>query len=214
MTKLKFSRQVLVDHALDIAKEEGFDAISVRRVAAQAGCSTGPIYTAFANVEDLIQETKNRVLDLLLEHVEEEYTPDSFLNVGVGTLVFTHKHPRLYKELYIDSFDAVHERRIRQRTVDRMKEAGLTNYLSEENIDILMSKMWLFTHGIASKICSGAVTVEGTADFIEMLRETGGEIITAMVVKSGRYTGTLEELIEGGEENESRHFRWNIWNNR
>ena len=51
MPKLKFTKEVIVDAAYDILKEEGFESISARKIAKKLNCSTAPIYFNFETVE-------------------------------------------------------------------------------------------------------------------------------------------------------------------
>ncbi len=48
-----FTRDMLLDAAFEIFREEGLEAVSVRRIAAVTGSSTAPIYSCFANVEEM-----------------------------------------------------------------------------------------------------------------------------------------------------------------
>ncbi len=212
MANIKFDKEIILSKSLEIAVEQGFSEISVRNVAKKVGCSTAPIYTAFENVDELIKETKDRGLELLLEHIEVKYTQGKFLNVGVGTLVFARKYPRVYKELYIDSFDSAHEGRLRERTLELMMQGHISKIMDTKQLEVVLTKMWLLTHGIASKLCSGAITVESEQDLIKMLCEVGDEIITAMIVKSGKYKGDIDSLVEEASKDENASNGWDIWN--
>ena len=212
MAHIKFDKEIILEKSMEIAVEQGFASISVRNVAKKVGCSTAPIYTAFKNVDELVTKTKDKVLELLLEFIEVEYTHNTFLNVGVGTLVFASKYPRLYKELYIDSFDSAHERKLRERTLEQMMLNEISDVMDHKQLEIVLTKMWLVTHGIASKLCSGAIKVENEQALIDMLNEVGGEIITAMIVKSGKFKGNIDSLVEEVKENETACNGWDIWN--
>ena len=59
MPKLKFTKEVIVDAAYDILKEEGFESISVRKIAKKLNCSTAPIYFNFETVEKVKEEVIN-----------------------------------------------------------------------------------------------------------------------------------------------------------
>ena len=59
MPKLKFTKEVIVDAAYDILKEEGFESISARKIAKKLNCSTAPIYFNFETVEKVKEEVIN-----------------------------------------------------------------------------------------------------------------------------------------------------------
>lgn len=58
MPKIKFEKEVLIEKVLEIAKEEGFENVTVRKIAQKIGSSVAPIYTAFGSVSEGIIEAK------------------------------------------------------------------------------------------------------------------------------------------------------------
>ncbi|MCK5890928.1 TetR family transcriptional regulator [Aeromicrobium sp.] len=57
------TRELLADTALRLFREHGFDATTMRRIAAEAGVSIGNAYHHFAGKDELVQELYVRIQD-------------------------------------------------------------------------------------------------------------------------------------------------------
>ena len=51
--KVKFTREQIIDAAFEIARTEGIDSITMRKIAEKMGSSVAPIYVNFNNVDEL-----------------------------------------------------------------------------------------------------------------------------------------------------------------
>lgn len=51
--KIKVTRESIVATAVDLVRSEGAQALNARRIAAALGCSTQPIFSNFAVMDEL-----------------------------------------------------------------------------------------------------------------------------------------------------------------
>ena len=51
--KIKITKEEIIQTALELFKKEGDGAINARSIAAALGCSTQPIFSNFASMEEL-----------------------------------------------------------------------------------------------------------------------------------------------------------------
>ena len=70
-------REMVLRAAENIVIEEGFNALTVRKVAMEIGYTVGSIYMVFQNMDDLIMHVKARTLDELSDELSEQQTFDS-----------------------------------------------------------------------------------------------------------------------------------------
>lgn len=56
MAKKIYTREMILDGALELSKEVGFKSISMRMLAKHLGCSVMPIYDAFDSKDELLDE--------------------------------------------------------------------------------------------------------------------------------------------------------------
>ena len=75
--KPKFTREEIIEAALQLVSERGMAALTARDLGERLGSSARPIFTLFKNMEEVQQEVRkaaiNRFNDFALR--AEEYTP-------------------------------------------------------------------------------------------------------------------------------------------
>lgn len=99
--KAKFTKEEIIDAALQIARTRGMEAITARDVAAQLGVSTRPIFTYFSTMEEVRREvyaSAERLYGERIAHGLQNRRP--FLGVGVEYLRFAQEEPQLYRILF------------------------------------------------------------------------------------------------------------------
>ena len=67
--KVLFSKEVILDTAFRLFKEEGYDAISARNVAKALDSSPAPIYKSIGSMEVLKAELVTRTKKLFIEYL-------------------------------------------------------------------------------------------------------------------------------------------------
>lgn len=109
----KYSKEAIIDAAIDVLREGGFVAINARSVAKKLGCSTQPIYLAFHNMNELktaltehaIAMHTQRVRDILRQYDEKDdcYSNYSrYSSYGIGFVKFAAEEKQLFRWLYLD----------------------------------------------------------------------------------------------------------------
>lgn len=71
-------KEMVLSAAENIVVQEGFSALTVRKVALDIGYTVGSIYMVFDNMDDLIMHVKGRTLDELADELQE---PSNFAGV-------------------------------------------------------------------------------------------------------------------------------------
>lgn len=54
--KVKITREMILNAALALTREQGFEAVNARNIAAELECSTRPIFTAYQNMEEMKED--------------------------------------------------------------------------------------------------------------------------------------------------------------
>ena len=52
MPRLKFTKEIVVEAGYELMKKEGFQNVSVRKIANYLKCSTAPIYFNFRTIDE------------------------------------------------------------------------------------------------------------------------------------------------------------------
>ncbi len=100
-------RQLILEAALDVFAEQGFEGATTKEIAARAGVTHGLIYFYFASKEELYQaafeHTLRNTLDQIhlpsVEDASEE--PAVVIERGVASLLETISSPRVYSLMRI-----------------------------------------------------------------------------------------------------------------
>ena len=157
----KFDRESVLDAALDLVRERGYDALSARTVAERAGCSVQPIYSLFGDMEKLMQalyeHARAWVSRYHAEHAGDGANP--FESNGLAHLQLAREEPQLFTFLYLSPYLGTHSldelyKSVSQPGVEEcIMELG---HLDAEAAHELYLNMIVYTHGLAVLLCSGA----------------------------------------------------------
>ncbi|MBQ9565073.1 MAG: TetR/AcrR family transcriptional regulator [Synergistaceae bacterium] len=100
--RVKFSEEDIVEAALNVVREKGFDAVTARAVAEKLGTSTRPIFTYFETMDQLrekVVELARECYRYFIERGLEEPVP--FLGVGHQHIRFARTEPEIYRLLFL-----------------------------------------------------------------------------------------------------------------
>jgi len=177
--KTQFTPEDVVGAAFTVVAKLGLGSLTARNVAEQLGSSTAPVYSNFANMEELEAAAFGCAVEKLMEYTSRRHTENLFLNIGVGVLKFTRDYP-----LWYQAFGSTKEPGQNRlgHVLDSMLETigtipdlkGMPTWERK----ILLRKMTIFTHGLASEVSAGHVSSTEFEDFLLILEEVG-EALTA-----------------------------------
>ncbi len=172
--KAKFTKAQITEAAFGILREEGMENLTARALGAKLGSSACPIFTAFANMEEVQQSAIAAAKALYKEYVEKglSETP-AFKGVGMQYIQFAVHEPKLFRLLFmteqttVPDFDRVLpliDQSYAEILASITENYGVTNTAAQR----LYSHLWIYTHGIASlcatKMCR--FTEEEISDFL------------------------------------------------
>ncbi|MBV1905355.1 MAG: TetR/AcrR family transcriptional regulator [Pseudomonadales bacterium] len=158
----------LVEHAIKLLEKEGLTALSLRRVAREAGVSQAAPYTHFKDKHTLLAAVANEGFKRFVQRMQTETLSDSgnyLTNLGRGYIFFALENPALFHLMFggelanlvdpgalDDSAEASY-----QLLVEAVSRNPLTNKVNvtesnlnkqvHANTDILVT--WSLVHGLA-----------------------------------------------------------------
>lgn len=193
--KAKYTREEIVETALNIVAEKGLPALNARDLGAALGTSTRPVFTAFRNMSELIEEVKKAAMRRFESYARQEAGVPAFKNVGMQMIAFATHEPKLFQVLYMSEreqtgdFDDLFEEL--GDTAGNCIDYIMRDYsLSREEAMFLFRSVWLYTFGIgvliASKVCrydEAAVSDMLTRQFLSVMG----------LIKSGRALSPLPD---------------------
>ena len=161
MPSQRFNQENVLDAALDLVRERGFEALSARLVAERAGCSVQPIYSLFGDMEGLMralyEHARAWVIAYNAEHANDG--ENAFESNGLAHLRLAREEPSLFAFLYLSPYLGAHNQDELYRSVSQpgVEECIMQlGHLSAEAAHELYLNMIVYTHGLAVLLCSGA----------------------------------------------------------
>ncbi len=164
-------RRALVQAAIDILRKDGSDALTLRRVARQAGVSHAAPYHHFADRRALVAAVAEQgfaKLAVVAETARRSSVPSEQLHeAGIAYVVFAVEHPEHFRIMFsreIADTTAYPELRasaekakaVLKRAVDASEsEAG-----ESLSTDLRLVTAWALVHGLATLLIDGQLGTE------------------------------------------------------
>ncbi len=154
--KAKFTREEIIEAALEIVRNEGFAALTARALGAKLGSSARPIFTVFQSMEEVQKAVIDAAKALYREYVQKglSETP-AFKGVGTQYILFSMNEPKLFQLLFMKENADAPELSSVLPIIDDNYEAILSSVrdgygLTGETAKKLYRHLWIYTHGIAA----------------------------------------------------------------
>jgi len=183
--KTKFDKTVIVNAALEIAKEKGLSGITARSVSKQLNSSVAPIYVNFDTVDDLIEAVVHRVFAISEEMLAKQEGESQFEKMGKASLAFAREYPVLFQELSIqpNPYMASYET-IENKMIDALGEDLETADWTLEERKRLLLKLRVFQTGLSVMVSNGHVPswIEDQ-ELEQLLMEVGEDVLLAHQIK-------------------------------
>lgn len=184
--KFKFTREQILDGAVNVIRRDGVSGLTARALAAELGSSAKPIFGLFQNMEEVQREAVNAANAVYQSYLQgfmrdSEYPP--YKASGIAYIRFAKEERELFKLLFMRdrTGEKIEEDReaIRPILAIIMKNLGL----SEDAAFVFHLEAWLYVHGIATMMATSYLDWDmkfiskSLTDVYEGLkyRYTGGE---------------------------------------
>ena len=163
--KESVTKNMIIDTAFALVREEGMQNVTARKLAGKIGCSTQPIVWHFDNMEGLrralAEYAQNYANNKML--ATGNNVVEAFEHMGRAFVEIAVKEPNLYKFLYLDGskgkavhhFDAIITSEQNAETIKKIAEfLGI----KEENVGRYLQNTMIYAHGIATLVATNVIT--------------------------------------------------------
>ena len=186
--KAKFSREEIIDAAINIVREDGFDALTSRALGTKLGSSARPIFTVFQNMEEVQQVVIITAKQKYREYISKGLSQDlAFKGVGMEYILFSINEPKLFQLLFMTEQPQIPDLTGVLPLIDDSYEQILRSIQSGYGIDkssaeILYRHLWIYTHGIAT-LCATNMCRFTNEEVSSMIRQVCISILKS--IKAG-----------------------------
>ena len=144
-----FTKEMIVDKALQLIREKGPDALSARNLGKSLGCSISPIFTMFDNMDDVCNAVEKAAQQILQDYISDigDYVP-ALKEFGIRMIRFAREEKNLFHFLFLKNGKSS-EAIIHPMALRCLKDIAAVNGLTPEQSERLFQHIWVFDAGLA-----------------------------------------------------------------
>ena len=181
--KTKVTRDMIVDAAVEVIRQNGIGSINARVVAARLRCSTQPVMYHFATIESLKKAAYERADRLHSEYLmQASPEEDPLLAIGLNYIRFAVKEPHLFRFLFQSGYaeeknlaDMIDSEELVPVLGAMQEGAGLDPKKTRE----VFLTVALFAHGYASILANNALEYDEAMIAKHLERTWNGAVFAA-----------------------------------
>ena len=160
--KAKITKNMVIDAAFEVVREDGAENINARTVAKKLNCSTQPVMYHFATIEELKKAVYAKTDSYHTEYLMNisEQLGGVMLGIGLNYIRFAIKEPNLFRFLFQSGFtvensllEMIDSEELKP-VILAMQEAIGMNMAQTKEVFLIIS---MFAHGYASIIANNAL---------------------------------------------------------
>lgn len=155
--KFKFTKEQIIQAALEVTRKQGRSGLTARALAEKLGCSVKPIFGLFKNMEEVQQEVWNAANEQYQEYIREDmasgkYPP--YKASGMAYIRFAKEQTELFKLLFMcdrsKKAEEIQDKQLQPIIALVQKNLGI----SKEDAYLFHIEIWIFVHGMATMIAT------------------------------------------------------------
>ena len=160
--KVKITKEDIIKAGIEIIRKEGEVSLNARSIAAYLNCSTQPIFSNFATMEELQNEILAQSHNIYLSFLESEAKSGKYPRYkafGMAYIRFAKEEKNLFKMLFMcdRSGKELSSTEDFEASVNMIMEA---NGVNRETASLMHLEIWTFVHGIASMIATSFLELD------------------------------------------------------
>ncbi len=160
--KVKITKEDIIKTAVELVREGGEQGINARAIAAALGCSTQPIFSNFATMEELQKATITEAYEIYLDFIKREAENGEYpkyKSFGMAYIRFAKEEKELFKLLFMC------DRHGKELTPTLDFDASIqmimdANSIDREKATLMHLEMWTCVHGIGTMFATSFVSFE------------------------------------------------------
>ncbi len=161
--KVKVTKEDIINAAVDIVRNNGAQSINARNVASALNCSTQPVFSNFAAMDELRLAVVERADAICGDYIKREIERGEYPTYkasGMAYIRFAKEEKELFKLLYMR--DRTNEAIPQTSELnDKMESLVQSNTgLKGEDVKLFHLEMWAYVHGIAAMVATNFADIE------------------------------------------------------
>ena len=161
--KIKVTKENIICAAVEMVRASGFQGINARNLASALGCSTQPVFSNFATMEELRMAVIQRADLICQNYIEQEIQKGiypAYKASGMAYIRFAKDEKELFKLLYMRDRTNEADPETVHPTVDMESIVQDQTGLGGDRAKLFHLEMWAYVHGIATMFATGFLNLE------------------------------------------------------
>ena len=160
--KVKIQKSDILQTALALVREQGANAINARAIAAALGCSTQPVFSNFATMQELQEATLAAAYEIYLDFLKKEAESQKYSQYkafGMAYIRFAQEESALFRLLFMRD----RQGEALTPTPDFVASTQIimeANGICREKAELLHLEMWVCVHGIATMLATSFLRLD------------------------------------------------------
>ena len=170
--KTRITKEEIVRTAVEITRKSGAEAVNAREIAKELCCSTQPVFSNFATMEELRRAVVSAADTLYREYTDREIASGkypAYKATGMAYIRFAKEEKELFKLLFMRDRSAESAEPETEELQKIYRIAQSSTGLDKDRIKLFHLEMWAMVHGIAAMTATG---------FLELDTELVGKMLT------------------------------------
>lgn len=162
--RISITKDMILDVAFEIVRDSGIDSLNIRDIAKKLNSSIRPIYYQFKNVSEMQEELYRKIEKYFYQFLLDNMISDvpKYKQVGINYIRFAKEEKNFFQLLFMSNVGLSPDAFVSKDGDDYKEIEKLvkkSTNLSEIDIKAFHTKMWLYTHGIASLVACGTLEI-------------------------------------------------------
>ncbi len=181
--KTRITKDMIIQAAIEVVKQSGYESINARTVSAQLHCSTQPVMYHFSTIDAMKRAAYARADQLHTEYlmmVPPEQDP--VLGIGLNYIRFAVEEPQLFRFLFQSGYaegnsllEMIDSEELTPVLAAMQEGAGL----GPEQTKQIFLTVALFAHGYASLIANNGLEFDEKLIAEHLTRAWNGALLAA-----------------------------------
>ena len=160
--KVKVTKEDIVQTAVELIRQNGPAALNARSIASALNCSTQPVFSNFATMEELQKAVDAAAYEYYLGFLQREAERGEYPTYkafGMAYIRFAKEEKELFRLLFMcDRKGAAREPTADfDASVEMIRKA---NGITKEKAELMHLEMWVCVHGIATILATSYLGLE------------------------------------------------------
>ena len=173
--KETITKNMIIDGAFNLLREQGEYQVSARKLAACIGCSTQPIFRIFSGMEELNRELFSKAREFFEADYEkaEKLHDTPFVDLGLAYIQFAKKETNLFKLLFLSKLEedqTMYDLLNGSNKGFVIHEIKRIPNLDSDSVGTIFMKIFTFIHGMACMATNGEFDLD-EQEVVEMLED-------------------------------------------